>query len=502
MAALVTACGTPPFHIDVLSGTSNDPILLTPGTKGTSNDLIRIPLPDFELDSSTPTLLSVKTGQAIVVLSLKMSFGMLYAHVSQQSFEPLASTAALPVALYEALENNVTGPVPKLRKEGGVDARLALAMSLAERLPRHNSRAWGDAYNYAPEVQALALVPGMRLRLETMLPVTADESRSPDRRSQGSIMPPSYLSVLPAENGASVVLAPTLEKLSFRSDDTCTYDDECKKWRDASGVHNLLGSGNARLRFWSLFYPARLGNVSHPTGSLQFVNEERMPNSDDGLPAVLLVGTSNAQDMSTFIVAAKAKREILNPLLDTWKKAVKEREAAAIAAKLKWDQLVKLADDVELPRSQEQSGAVAALMRERHAHSELIRVSDKVGIDCNITKDIVAKCFILRYRVLPVPEILVTVQGVPVWVEIGTTVGMALASHESIRTTASFAGSKYSEGDEWRNRQSRIPLGQIEFSRMHMGARSRVLVQPNVERPDEAIRRITLQPGDEIKWSN
>lgn len=502
MAVLLTACGTQPFRIDGASSASDDPILLTPGTTGPSGGPVRVPLPEFTLDSDGPLPLSVVVDKSEFDLTLKMSFGKLYADVPQHSFEPLAKTPALPAALYTALKS----ATPMLRSGGTVGAaRLALAMSLAERLPRHNSNAWGDAYNYDPELRALALVPGMRLRLETMYPVTADAGNLPNLRSQGSIMPPSYLNILPAEDGASVVLAPTLEKLAIRSEDTCTYAD-CLQWRDASGVHNLLGKVQARWRFWSLFYPASLGEVGHLSGPLQFVNEERMSRPEDGVPAVLLVGTANAQDMSKFIETAKAKRTSLTPemlpLISMWKEATKRREAAAISAKLKEDELVALADDENTLKTEEQRVAVNALKSEQNALSNLKSANDKVGINCSITTPSVAGCFILRYRVLPVPEILVTVQGIPLWVEIGTTVGMALASHESIRTTASYAGSDFSEGDSWRNRQSRIPLDQIKFSRMHMGARSRVVVQPDVKGSDDAIRRITLQPGDEIKWSN
>lgn len=508
MTALVTACATPSFEIDAVYSASGDPILLTPGTKGVSGGPIQVPLPEFLLDSVESLPVGVATGQSTIVLTLKMSSGKLYAHIPQQSFEPLARMPSLAVALHEALKDKVTDPVLKLRNGGGMDATLALAMSLAERLPRRNSNAWVDAYNYDPGLRALALVPGMRLRLEVMLPVTSDIERR-DLRSQGSITPPAYLNILPAGDGASAILSPALEGLSVRSEDTCTYDDGCTLWRDASGVHNLLGK-EAKWRFWSLFYPANLGEVGHVEGPLQFVHEELMAKPEDGLPAVLLVGTSSAKDMSAFVAAARARRGKLTPgvrttllqLRGAWREAVRKREAAATVAKLHLDELARLSKSGAKPRTVAESVAVEALKGEERSLSDLVSASGEVAINCNITSTPVAGCFVLRYRVLPVPEILVTVQGTQRWVEIGTTVGMVLAPHESIRTTASFAGTYGTEGDEWRNLQTRIPLRKIEFSRLHMGVRSNVVAQVGAESPDDAIRRIILQPGDEIKWSN
>ena len=153
-----------------------------------------------------------------------------------------------------------------------------------------------------------------------------------------------------------------------------------------------------------------------------------------------------------------------------------------------------------IERGPEGRAAFEALEKERAAYRSFRLQTEEVSIDCKLNVPRVTDCYVLRYRVLPVPEILVTVQGVQRWVELGTTVGMVLAPHEPVRATRALAGRSDGDIENWRNATARVRSDRLTIHRLYQGGRHAIQVQPGSA--SDAIRNVVLQPGDEIKWSN
>ena len=438
-------CASVSFRLDATADRTN-PILLTPDTRGEHGGPVSISLPEFALVSEHSLELSIdfpSAASATVTLE-KTFFGGLEARIPGPTYAALASASNPEDALFKALKEKAQ----KLRVRQGPNTLAAerLAISLAARLPRSTSKTWSDLYAYDPALRSLSLMPGMRLRLEGVIPVTADaDEKKRLEKSHGSIAAPSYLYLSPWDDNAngSITLSPALRGLGVDSSDKICEggkSEECqpepKPWYHAVGLSSLI---EQKWRYWTLVYPKDLGPARGSDGALQFVHEELIPR--DGAPAVLLVAATNVADMAAFIAAAKAVEQA---------KAV--------------------------PQSQK---------------------SKKTSIDCENTP---TRCFVLRYRVLPVPEILVTVQGVQRWIEIGTTVGMVLAPHEPMRAPRTLAGQHLSAIEEWRNADTRLSVRRLDVHRLYRGNRHAIEVQPGS--PAASIRNVVLQPGDEIKWSN
>lgn len=502
-AALCSACANLVFQVDA-SLEPSDPILVRPGTTASYRGEISIPLPEFRLESDVSLRLDIALPDSkSAAIELASTFKGLEVRILPAAYRSLAEAPQLEDALHKALSAH-RGKL-KLHAYGGIDVSVALALTLAERLPRATSNTWADLYDFDPNLRSLALAPGMRLRLEGVLPVTADSDRPADQRSQGSITAPSYLYLYPAGDGAgaSITLSPTLEQIGLRAESDCKY--ECPRWNDASGLSNLVGN-EKEWRYWTVMYPQALGPVRSVQGSLQFVNEELVPR--DGAPAVLLIAAYKAKDMSDFIAAAKKrlrnvdphKARLLKDQTKNWRDAVRERNVSANLAGLPLETLVQFHARKFEPDAPVQKAALAAFRKERAAYAIRQRTADDTALDCSLLTPVNVRCFVLRYRVLPVPEILVVLQGTQRWVELGTTVGMALAPHEPIRAGSLFTGVHGVEAEKWRNRHARLPLRQLEFHRWYESARVPVRVQP--DSPADAIRKIILQPGDEIQWSN
>jgi hypothetical protein len=503
LTAALAGCASLPYRVDASSATRRaDPILVAPGTKGEFGGPVWIPLPEFTLNSNQPlTLVLSVPGSATVTVTLEVNVGGLEAHLPMGGYETLASTPQLEDVIHAALSGQ-SGRLRFLRGEQALAAE-ALAVTLASRLPRTTSNTWNDLFAHDPGLRSLALVPGMRLRLEGMLPVTADLERLSQERSQGSITAPSYLYTSSTGDGtsASITLSPALRKLGVDASSDCNYD--CGRWTDAGGLSALIG---AQWRYWSLLYPQRLGVVRGAEGLLQFVNEELLPTA--GPPAVLLVATNTGEDMAAFM--AKAREQLrkntsksastIQAAMIEWHKTQRVLDDAAKVLKLTIEAVSHAADTNTLPRSAEGLAARNAFEVERAAYASLQRQADDVSIDCKLNVPRVAGCYVLRYRVLPIPEILVTVQGAQRWVELGTTVGMVLAPHEPVRATRTLAGRYDSNIEEWRNAAARVRAGRVGVHRLYEGGRHAVEVQPGS--PPDSIRNVVLQPGDEIQWSN
>jgi hypothetical protein len=510
LAAALVGCASPTYRIAALSKDDlKDPLLVAPGTRGEYGGSVWVPLPEFKLESGRSLTLNLDVpGSGIVILSLEEKPFGLEAHLPMSTYVALAGTSQLEEVIHAALK----GQGQRLRFLRGDQALAteALAVTLAQRLPRKTSNTLKDLFAFDPDLRSIALAPGMRLRLEGMLPVTADVERLSDERSQGSITAPSYLYTSSPGDGtsASITLSPALSKLGVDAKGNCDddrpahlVDYDCKRWADAGGLSDLIG---AQWRYWTLLYPKSLGAVRAVNGDglLQFVHEELNPT--EGPPAVLLVATSNGADMAAFMVKAREQLGKASSSASTiqaakvkWREALRVLDDSARVAGLSIKAVFQAARTNNLPL-----GAVSkAFEKERAAYALLEREVNNSAIDCKINPpQQVAGCYVLRYRVLPVPEILVTVQGVQRWVELGSTVGMVLAPMEPMRATRPLAVRYDSNIEEWRNAAARIRADRVSVYRLFEGGRHAMEVQPGS--PPDAIRNVVLQPGDEIQWSN
>lgn len=513
----LVGCGNLSYRLD--SGQNQtDPVLIAPGTKGTTGGPIWLSLPEFSLDSRNPLQLNIclpdlgcvadtkcNNNSKCVTFTLKNTIRGLEVSIPRSTYDALARTPHPEEVLFKALKREDK----KFRILRGPNtlATKALAVSLATRLPRSTSNTWSDLYAYDATLRSLALVPGMRLRLEGMLPVTADLERLSNERSQGSINAPSYLYLSPTDDGtsASITLSPALRRLGVNDSSECSYD--CPRWTDAGGLSSLIGR---EWRYWSIIYPQKLGPVRGVDGPLQFVNEELLPTA--GPPAVLLIATRNGADMAAFIEKAKERQRNTNlhesiqiqTAQAKWRGARQTLDAKAKAAGLSIEALILVASNSNglVTKTEEVSAAIKALQEERAAYDFLIHMADDVSIDCTLNTPPVAGCYVLRYRVLPVPEVLVTVQGVQRWIEVGTTVGMVLAPHEPIRAARTLDGEYDNNVELWRNASALVDVRGLNIHRFYRGVRHAIEVTPDSPADAISIRNVILQAGDEIKWSN
>lgn len=116
------------------------------------------------------------------------------------------------------------------------------------------------------------------------------------------------------------------------------------------------------------------------------------------------------------------------------------------------------------------------------------------------------RCHSLHYRAVPVPEISISINGVPQWVPVGTTLGNLLASRLHNPSFASVtpkpptgldSSARWAAGEGAAQRRA---LRDVQVFRRHLGA-----LYPVVGSHDNAVRqhrflRLQLLPGDEIKW--
>lgn len=487
----------------------NDPILIVPGTRGAPGGPIWVSLPEFSLESTDPLQLSIclqdlgclaDTGcdknPKCVSITLEENNWGLEAHIPPLTYDALARTPHPEEVLYEALKSEDK----KFRILQGQDtlAAKALAVTLAARLPRNTSNTWSDLYAYDPVLRSLALVPGMRLRLEGMLPVTADAERPVATRSQGSITAPSYIYLSPADDGASgpITLSPALRGLDVSGSNKCK---NCPRWTDAGGLSSLIEQS---WRYWAAVYPKHLGPVRGKSGDLQFVHEDLNPTL--GPPAVLLIAAAESADMAKFLKAAKDRITDKNAVesfefaQEHWLESIEilDRKASENGFTIeKLTSIPKGPDRDRLPKE-----VLDALEYQKKAFDEFQSKAEEVAVDCKLVNPPTVGCYVLRYRVLPVPEILVTVQGVQRWVEIGTTIGMVLAANEPLRAPRTLAGVYEEDVEKWRNAGTHLNICTLDVLRLYQGRLYTIEVQP--EEPADAIRNVILQPGDEIKWSN
>lgn len=448
-ATALVGCGNLPYRLDA-DQKLNAPILIAPDTGGSPGGPISVLLSEFSLDSRDPLQLNIclpnlgcigntvcNKNSKCVIVTLQNTLRGLEAYIPSDAYVALAEAPHLEELLYDALKcQNCGGGKLRILKGPKTFPAKALAITLAARLPRSISNTWGELYNYDPYLRSLSLVPGMRLRLEGMLPITADSITSgSSNRSFGSIAAPSYLYLSPANAKASgsITLSPALRNLGVAVNPERCEGQNCKIFREVGGLSGMIERDFA---YWAAVYPAQHGPVTPHSNNLQFVREDlTQPSADPGPPAVLLVAARSAEDMAKFIASAK---ERLQP------------------------------------------GA------------------ERTAIDCNNIN--YARCYVLRYRVIPLPEILVTVEGVQRWVEIGTTVGMVIAPHEPIRAARTLDGEYDSSVDEWRNVDARLDTRRLKVYRLYKGRLQAVEVHP--ETSADAIRSVILQSGDEVKWFN
>lgn len=116
------------------------------------------------------------------------------------------------------------------------------------------------------------------------------------------------------------------------------------------------------------------------------------------------------------------------------------------------------------------------------------------------------RCHSLHYRAVPVPEISISINGVPQWVPVGTTLGNLLASRLHNPSFASVtpkpptaldSSARWAAGEGAAQHRA---LRDVQVFRRHLGA-----LYPVVGSHDNAVRqhrflRLQLLPGDEIKW--
>lgn len=113
-----------------------------------------------------------------------------------------------------------------------------------------------------------------------------------------------------------------------------------------------------------------------------------------------------------------------------------------------------------------------------------------------------ARCHGLHYRVLPIPEIQVRVDGAPQWVTVGTTLQDLLAHrmHDVADGLHPQLGPASVDARHWASAGRRV-LAEVHVYRRHRGGQHAVVPRRLDDESDvQRFLRLQLLPGDDIRW--
>jgi len=474
LAALCGGCANLGTEFTVTT-TESDPVIYGPGT-GKGRPLV-VPLEELTLGCEEATINLDQGSLRLYRRFWADSRGFrktLVAELDQQATVYFATTAS---DAHETLVSKLVDDVEvKKCKLGHEDKELegSSAFIAAELIRRHLPRAYSSALRYTYNHQiwpkrkengiqdktywvSLDLFPGMRLRLENSLPISP-EGIFTRNAHPSSFAAPTYLYF--HSLSGSELCDPGSKPITDSPNYYCTTD---KKLPREDGAFVSASGGLARL-----------GLVQKKEGVA-----------------------------GTFILAETSG------LID-----LLERTDAGDGAWHFW-RLWLPSNRETLVTSENGDGVVSSsepqnnspLLIAGNTLADLGALKSVTSSPCESTTKDKSRCHHLRYRVVPIPEITVIVNGVPQWVPIGTTL-LDLLDHrlhdpffaprpaslprplESMEKSAAGYSAAH-----------RRALADVQVFRRHQGGLHAVL--PTALETGEQLRRflrLQLLPGDEIKW--
>ncbi len=342
-------------------------------------------------------------------------------------------------------------------------ARSLLDLLIAERLPTSASGSWVDQYDFDAETRSMNILPGMRVRVHHETPITADPDSSPDVAHPGTLSAPVYFELSGSDASApgSGRWSTSLGKLGFDA---------------AQGARRAGARGESN---------AASSTVAARTASTLLLQ------SASGLPDL----GSDSRYWRLFVPTALKPSIVVAPDEHTNVASVSERFFRHEVGYPGFTLVGAMgADGLErLLRQLESNGS----------YPDLDTACIMFSADL--------KCLLFRFRGLLVPEIPVTVNGQPVWVEVGTSV-FDLVQRNSSKRLQGLLSSPLARAESQRARDS-IEADLLSERRNHVlrGALKGMkvlrrfdagLVQLRVaDGTDTSLMGVVLQMGDEISWS-
>lgn len=545
--ALACACATigNEFTLDV---SEPDPLIYSPGSA--PGHAYWVSLEGFALtcDQTTVTVAHPQNGSVTLILSRNV-------RTQSSPFRTVVAVKLTPEAANRLAEAEIAGSLDdltasfktlnasktcRLTLEDTPEADIALKAALAvhEKLPRRYSAVLRSAYNHRVWPQdrtknttgvSIDLFAGMRLRIENSLPISPYGAGS-NWTHPSSFAAPTYL-YFHALSGA--------ELCDPRSKAEGNNSRRCAERALAAWENSLYLSPNGGLARLGLVQRAGAFTTKSPVTKLpsrsappvaqlpasfkgSFTATSELPSAIDG------DATSTKPQRLTLTVTgtlvqvtrAEAKAD------DTWDVAI---PVSGLIDLLEWTSVGEGAQGhwrLWLPGFRDTTPATPITAdnggsKEGEADTPLLFSAAKVEdlpsnkvlespAPCKISENTLVTwtCYRLHYRVVPVPEISVWINGAREWVSAGTTLRDVLAE----RLYSGHLGRPNHFSSEANNRVlsnqstadlalARVAAAGIQLSRLYGDGAHPVRASSSASNLEVArFLRIQLLPGDEITW--
>ena len=409
--------------------------------------------------------------------------------------------------------------------------RALLDILIAERLPTTAATSWVDQYDYDSETRSMNILPGMRIRIQSELPLTADSDNEVDPYHPGVLTAPTYLelSALGPNDPGKGQWSTSLEKLGFQKSGSSKKTEKAvdhekkderrfsagsqsavtdvrfaarRTWTSASGLPDL----GTNARFWRLFVPSQLlpAVVTLPTQSCdEDCVAKQLESAIAPLRGQLAVGASDANPAQSDASDSAAPHGADQP-----KMAAGDRQMLSTGTPHVGETFPKEFEDYPgftlagSPRKAEIELLLDTVIANRDNGPNLTAA-------CKRTSPGVA-CYVFRFRAVITPEIPIRVNGQTVWIEAGTTVFHLLQRSSAGQLQGHFSSPLAGTRNQAQNTSLVVNL-MDQRRRQHWEATAHGLVLKRrfegrlapIKAPNASntmLLDLVLQMGDEISW--
>lgn len=546
-SALTCGCATlgNEFTVDV---SEPDPVIYSPGSA--PGHAYWVPLEGFALtcDQATVTVAHPQNGFVPLILSRNV-------RTQNSPFRTVVAVELAPEAANRLAETEMAGSLDELTAsfkalndsktcrltlEGTPEADIALKAALAvqEKLPRKYSAMLRSAYNHRVWPQdrtknttavSLDLFAGMRLRIENSLPISPYGAGS-DGTHPSSFAAPTYL-YFHALSGS--------ELCGPRSNPGVNNNERCPDRALAGWENSIYLSPTGGLARLGLVQKAGSSTSLSPARKLPPRSAPpvaRLPASYTGLFTVTSVLPSTSDGDTTNTKPQTLTSTVTGTLTQLTRAAPKAEDKLDVAIPvsglidlLEWASVGEGAQShwrLWLPGFRDTTPATRITAdnggsREGEADTPLLfsaaRVEDlpsnkvlESSEPCKISESTLVTwtCYRLHYRVVPVPEISVWINGAREWVSAGTTLRDVLAerlysgylgrpNHFATEANSGVFSNQSTADDAL----ARVAAAGVRLRRLYGDGAHPVQASSSASNLEVArFLRIQLLPGDEITW--
>lgn len=530
----------------VVDTTSFDPIIYSPGSA--PNKVLWVPLEGLELTCEGAVASRSETSTFVLMHKLWASSGfprnMVIAKIDPSAaltlasglrangFEKLLDDLGKLVSMDNdekcALQYRADTPAANQPR---VSPQFLAAAIIHRHLPRPYSAMLRSAYNHRawPENESntigisIDISAGMRLRLENSVPISPEGIAS-SFAHPSSFASPTYL-YFHSYTGAELCASGARSQLSH-GNFLCNTEDKEEQKTFEKKVYLSPSSGLVRLGVMQYRYlpdDTRGQDVQAPKSSLVIsgtatIAPVKGQDSASGPPSTYNVSATMSGTVTTTAHAGDSETGSLrqaSSLIDLFDWTQESR-----GARSHWRLWIPVQRDTVLTTPiQEQNGGSTEppesvpLLISADRLEDLARIDFSTRTPCAVPKSDRWTCYSLHYRVVPVPEIVITVNGVRQWWPIGSTLQDVVAD----RLQDGFAARPHhftngvdanSDHDIMQKETvakatplARAVLANIEVFRHHRKGLHLITASEIMDATQTArFLRLQLMPGDEIKW--